>query len=510
MQDLIIPFIRSADEDASTLPEGHGLQVPGKGPRTVLVEHHPPHKLQQLFDVSLPTEGGGKDGLLSVVQQLLNYSVNTWDQGFLDKLYASTNAVGVASELILAALNTNLHVYQVSPALTLVEKRTAKALASLFGLKGAHVGGISQNGGSAANMSSIVIARNTLHPETKSEGYGNKKFVLFTSAHGHYSLEKAAQIVGFGSSAVRSVAVDKQGQMKPEALDAAIEKAKQAGETPFYVNATAGTTVLGSFDPLDAIADVCAKHNLWMHIDGSWGGPCIFSEKQKHKLAGSGRADSIALCPHKMMGVPVTCSFLLGKDLRQFHRAMTLPAGYLFHDSGEDEDDKKKKKEGTDHSAADTATPDAHPGLEHDQQEVWDLADLTPQCGRKGDSLKLALGWIYYGQHGYGAMIDAAFDSAAHLASIVSSNPKFSLLSENPPPCLQVCFYFDKQQSDAKRNSKVTAQITRALVPRGFMIDYAPGEDGQFFRVVVNSQTRPETCEGLVKAMEDAGEKLKL
>ncbi|KAK4549249.1 hypothetical protein LTR36_007708 [Oleoguttula mirabilis] len=508
VKDSVIQFIRSADEDAATKVQGHGLQQPGKGPRTVLVEHHPPKKLQQLLDVTLPGQGQGKDGVLRMVHDVLQYSVNTWDQGFLDKLYASTSPVGLAADLLLSSLNTNLHVYQVSPALTLIEKQTSKALAALFGLKRPFAGGVSQPGGSAANMSSIVIARNCLHPETKTDGYGGKRFVLFTSAHGHYSLEKAAQICGFGSGAVRSVAVDGKGCMRPEALDAMIDEAVKAGETPFYVNATAGTTVLGSFDPLDRIADVCQKHKLWLHVDGSWGGPVIFSEKQRYKLKGVERADSVALCPHKMMSVPLTCTFLLGKDMREFHKGMTLPAGYLFHANN----DGDEPVDGKDDSVVGTETPEAHPSQEHDVKEIWDLADLTPQCGRRGDSLKLALSWIYYGTAGLGAYIDTAFDTAAHLATLIASNSKFSLVSEDPPPCLQICFYFEKQAGvkHRDRNSKVTEEITRKLIPRGFMTDYAPGEEGKFFRVVVNGQTRKGTVEGLVKAIEEVGESLKM
>ncbi|CAD0082721.1 unnamed protein product [Aureobasidium vineae] len=498
IQELIIPFIRSADEDAATKHTGHGLAIEGQGPRTALVEYHPPNKLKSLFDVQLPESSAGKEGLLDVVQKLLKYSVNTWDQGFMDKLYASTNAVGVVSELLLAVLNTNLHVYQVSPALTIMEKTTSKALAKLFGFGGAHGGGISQPGGSASNATSIAIARNTLHPETKTDGINGRRFTLFTSAHGHYSLEKAAQMFGFGSSAVIGVAVDKQGRMLPSALDEAVQKSKDAGEVPFYVNATAGTTVLGSYDPIGLIADVCQKHKLWLHIDGSWGGPVIFSATHKHKLEGVERADSIGVTPHKMLSVPMTCSFLLGKDMRQFQRAMTLPAGYLFH-SDEDEDASTA-------NTTEASTPD----VERPEAEIWDLADLTPQCGRRGDALKLALSWIYYGSSGFEASIDAAFSAASTLADLVSSNPAFSLVSENPPPCWQVCFYYNKQSGAADKNSKITESITKKLIPRGFMVDYAPGEEGKFFRVVVNPATRRGTLEGLVKAIEEIGGELKV
>jgi glutamate decarboxylase len=93
VQSLIVPFIRSADDDATVKHTGHGKAIPGGGPRTTLLEHHKPDKLVKLMDFNLPGDGKGKDGLLSTVEQVLKYSVNTWDQGFLDKLYSSTNAV---------------------------------------------------------------------------------------------------------------------------------------------------------------------------------------------------------------------------------------------------------------------------------------------------------------------------------------------------------------------------------------------------------------------------------
>jgi glutamate decarboxylase len=113
VQDLIIPFIASADKDADTKHTGHGLAVPGAAPRTALVEHHPPKKLEALLRDQLKIGDDvekGKGRLVELVESVLKYSVNTWDQGFMDKLYASTNAVGVVSELLLAVLNTNVPI----------------------------------------------------------------------------------------------------------------------------------------------------------------------------------------------------------------------------------------------------------------------------------------------------------------------------------------------------------------------------------------------------------------
>jgi glutamate decarboxylase len=200
-----------------------------------------------------------------------------------------------------------VHVFHVSPALTVIEKTTTKAFANLFNFDGPFAGGISCPGGSGSNLTSLIVARNTLYPETKTKGNGKHDFVVFTSAHGHYSVEKAAMITGLGSSAVWAVPVDSEGSMRPQALRELILLAKKQGKTPFYVNSTAGTTVMGSFDPFEEISKICKEFGLWLHIDASWGGSVIFSKAQNWKMKGSHLADSLTVNPHKMLNAP--CAF---------------------------------------------------------------------------------------------------------------------------------------------------------------------------------------------------------
>jgi glutamate decarboxylase len=286
-------------------------------------------------------------------------------------------------------------------------------------------------------------------------------------------------VCGLGSSSVCAVPVDADGCMKPDALRELVADAKAKGKTPLYVNSTAGTTVRGSFEPFEEISRICKENNMWMHIDASWGGPVVFSSRQKSKLRGSHLADSITINPHKMMNVPTTCSFLLGPDMRIFNAANSTSAGYLFHGS--------------------------------DDGDVWDLADLTLQCGRRGDSLKLALAWLYYGANGFEKQVDHAFDMASYLYELLEKSGDFVLLGSNPTPCLQVCFYLapgGKLSDDKDVNTKRTQTIVHGLVQRGFMVDYAPGEKGSFLRVVVNVQTRPGTVEGLAKALSEVGAQL--
>jgi glutamate decarboxylase len=383
--------------------------------------------------------------------------------------------------------------------LTTIEKTTAHALALLFNLRGPYAGGVTMPGGSASNTTALVIARNELFPKTKTEGYSGKRFVLFASAHGHYSLEKAAQVCGLGSSNAWLVPVDSQCRMIPSELERLIRKARAEGFSPFFVSASAGTTVIGSFDPFPEIAKICRREKLWFHIDASWGGPVVFSAKHRYKLRGSEFADSVTINPHKMMGVPLSCSFLLGADLRRFWRANTLPAGYLFHGNEEEEEEGDVY----DAAGANGCSRATEFGV-----ECWDLADLTLQCGRRGDALKLALGWMYYGTNGYGTQIDNAFDVAAYFASLVATNGDLELLSENPPPCLQVCFYFApgcRASEDKEVNTRRTKQISRKLVEKGFMVDFAPGERGLFFRAVVHLVTTRATVEALITAVVDTG-----
>ena len=202
------------------------------------------------------------------------------------------------------------------------------------------------------------------------------------------------------------------------------------------------------------------------------------------------------MCPHKMLGVPLTCSVLLGKDLREFQRAMTLPAGYLFHEN-DDFESGAARQNGTEEN-------------KDEQEDFYDLADLTPQCGRRGDVLKFALHWVYYGTSGIGAYIDNAFETTAYLTSLITKNARFTLISESPPPCLQVCFYLGKHSGAGcmSKNSRITETVTKRLVKKGFMIDYAPGEEGKFFRVVVNGKTTVQTVERLVAAIEEAGSEI--
>ena len=400
------------------------------------------------------------------------------------------------------SLPLQVHVYRVSPVLTSIEKQTSRQLATLFGLEGEYAGGLTQPGGSAANCTAMITARNNLFPDTKLDGCSTRKFVVFTSAHSHYSIDTAAQMSGIGLASCLKVPVDSEGRMMVSELDRMIQESRLQGLTPFFVNATAGTTVRGAFDPLLAIGQLCRQEGLWFHVDASWGGCVAFSSRYRGKLIGSELANSLTVNPHKMINVPVTCSFLLGKDLRCFWLSNSLPAGYLFHENGFHHD------KGLNGQQKNGYKLNQHNGTPKSPSEVWDLASLSLQCGRRGDALKLALGWMYYGTSGYGTQIDNAFDTAAYFADRVTENKYLVLVGSNPPPCLQVCFYYAPNGSlgaDPAQNTENTRRIADSLVSRGFKVDHAPGERGEFLRPVVHMNVTKQVVDTLIGVVLDIG-----
>ncbi|KAF9977428.1 hypothetical protein BGZ73_006055 [Actinomortierella ambigua] len=420
-----------------------------------IVQHRLPEELEQILDLELPEVGVGPDGIFATVEKTMQYSVNKFSPRFMDKLYAGANPIGVMSELLLAGLNANSHVYHVSPVLTLMEIHVTRALARLLGFHGPRAGGLSCPGGSASNQLAMVTARNALYPEIKTKGYfprppkayfnahGSQslpygmelssygKLIAFTSSAGHYSLAKSAVIMGLGMENIVGVPTDADGAMIPEELERLIEEHIALGHTPFFINVTAGTTVFGAFDPIRPCAAIAKRYNCWLHVDGSWGGPLIFvPERAKTVLDGTELADSMTINPHKMMQTTMQCSLLLVQDTSVFPSANALNANYLFH------------------------------GQSHD------LGDGTLGCGRRSDAVKLFLGWKYYGRQGYQKRIEKSLSNVRRFVELLAQDnyhqQRIQMLRLGSqlqkeeetdekqlvqPPLLQVCFWVRPKNS---------------------------------------------------------------
>ena len=282
--------------------------------------------------VGLPVEGRGLDGALELARKTLQHSVRTGHPRFLNQLFGGYDPAGILGDWITALTNTSMYTYEVAPVGTVVELALIERLNRYVGFDGGE--GVLAPGGSISNLMCVLAARHRAFPHAKKEGLrGDDRPTMFVSAESHYSLARAGSVAGFGTDGVVEIPVDSIGRMRMDALEEAIQRAKAAGRTPFMVAATAGTTVVGAFDPIDDIADIAERHGLWLHIDGCYGGSVLLSSRHRNLLDGIQRADSVSWNPHKMMGVPLACAATLmrekgrsGGDFRH-ERRLPVPRG---------------------------------------------------------------------------------------------------------------------------------------------------------------------------------------
>jgi len=221
---------------------------------------------------------------------------------------------------------------------------------------------------------------------------------------------KSARLLGLGSDNLISVRSDEMGRMVPQALDEAILRVKADGGKPFFCGATAGTTVLGAYDPLEPLAEICVRQGLWFHVDACWGGGALFSAKHRHNLKGCERADSLAWNPHKMIGSSLQCSAFLTRHVGLLAKTNSANAAYLFQ-------------------------PDKLHG-------DLDLGDKTIQCGRKGDVLKLWMMWKAKGDDGLQRTVDHCFALATFMAEEMKNDASGAWELAFEPSCSNVCFWY--------------------------------------------------------------------
>ncbi len=408
-----------------------------------------PEQLSKELKLQIEESGIGDDELILEVKKYLNYSVKTAHPAYLNQLFGGFNFPAFIGEVITALTNTSMYTYEVAPVATLMELRL---IDKMLGFTGWNSGtGAMMTGGSNTNMVAMLLARNTIFKGAKMEGItGLPKLSVFVSERSHFSMLKAANTVGIGQNSVVKVKLDEDGRMRGEALKEAIEDSLAKGFLPFMVCSTAGTTETGSFDAVDEIAEVAEKYELWHHVDGSWGGSVILSEKRKELIAGLERADSFSWNPHKLMNIPLICSVLLVKGEGVMREEIqSRDADYIYHEN-------------------DTS--------------AFDLGPSSLQCGRRVDSLKLWLAWKYYGDEGYARRIEHLFSLSEFATDLIQDSDELELMF--PTQSLNVNFRFKTPVGiDPDRFNE---NLRYELLKKGLaMVNYCWLDNGLSIRLVL-------------------------
>jgi len=458
--------------------------------KSTVVNYVSPDDLQSEIDFTLNDSGADLQEILSVTDKILKYSVKTGHPRFYNQLFSGLDMTCLMGQWISTTTNTLMFTYEVGPVYIMMEKFVLDKMRACIGFD--HGDGQIFPGGSISNMQAMSIARYKHFPSLKEDGLqGGPRLIAFVSEEAHYSTSKAAATLGIGTKNLKKIKTDENGKIIMTDLVEQIEAAIERKEKPFYVCATAGTTVGGAFDPINDIADVCEKYGLWLHVDGAWGGASLLSRKYKHLLAGVERADSMTWNPHKLMGCLFQCSMLFTREkdtLTKCNRESADGASYLF----------QKDK------------------LLYDTRE-WDQGDKTIQCGRNVDILKLWMMWKAKGNNGMEEQIDRAYDNSRYLAQKIREREGFQLLRE--PQCTNICFHYvppsiralpEGPERNALQNA-VPPIIKGRMTEQGTMMcGYQPlKEHVNFWRMtVINPAVTYEDMEFVVNEIERLGQDL--
>ncbi|WP_369807680.1 aspartate aminotransferase family protein [Glycomyces sp. NRRL B-16210] len=378
-------------------------------------------------DLDRPLESF-EDAFDEVGELYLNDAVWFHHPRYLAHLNCPVALPAVAAETVLAAVNTSVDTWDQSAGGTFIEQHLIEWTAARIGL-GADADGVFTSGGTQSNLHALLLAREEAvegvllkhRVETGTPLRGVEvlpRLRIFASPHSHFSVVKAARLLGLGEDAVVTVPSDDWFRMNPAALDAAIESCREQGLVAAAVVATAGTTDFGSIDPLGPIAEVAAAHGVWLHVDAAYGCGLLVSPENRGLLNGIEAANSVTVDYHKSFFQPVSSSALLVRD-RASLRHVTHHADYL--------------------NPAEAATPNQ--------------VDKSLQTTRRFDALKLWMTLRTLGPEAVGAMFDRVCDLADRTWDWIASDPRFEVAA--PPSQLStVLFRLAGADDDTHRRAR--------------------------------------------------------
>jgi|TARA_B110000971_G_scaffold218878_1_gene258637 sulfinoalanine decarboxylase len=420
------------------------------------------NELFETIDLSLNDGAMIDDEFKALLSKILVSTPKTATNLFFNQLFGGRQSKAILGDLLAVMLNNSMYTYKVAGPQVGIEQEIIRQSCDLIGY-GAKSNGTFPTGGSMSNYMGLIMGRDAKDPLCRLNGM-SKPLIIYTSEECHYSNAKNASFAGIGKNNIRYIKADAVGRMLPEDLEAQIIEDIKNGGIPTYVNATAGTTVLGAFDPLDSIADITEKYNIWLHVDGAYCGSVIFSEKYKHLVKGVERSNSFSYNAHKMLGTPLTCSIILVNDKKYLHDSFSNDADYLYQTDGDD----------------------------------FNLGKTSFQCGRRNDALKFWTLWKSIGTKGLEQIVDQQFDLANVALDYIRSNSDYTLYSFDAS--ISVCFNY--------KNIDPTALCTALYEHQITVVGFGSFEEDTFIRLVtINANNEKVDILNFFKILEDFVEK---
>jgi aromatic-L-amino-acid/L-tryptophan decarboxylase len=341
--------------------------------------------------------------------------------------------MGFLAEALVAALNPQLATLARSQLASKIELETVRWIAERVGWQDSF-GGTFTSGGNEANFSGIALALAHRFPAAVEEGVASigKQPVLYASAESHHSLDKSAGLLGIGRKALRRIPITSNLQLDPVQLENAIVQDRAAGRIPFCVVATAGTTNSGIVDDLIAIAEICRRNDLWLHVDGAFGASVVFSDKHRHLVRGIELADSITIDPHKWLAVPFAAGVILTRHPKVLEQAFSVASPYMPKATG---------------------------------ARLPDNARVSTQWTRRMNSLKLWLTLRVHGRQAYEQHIDRQVQLTQNFVSWIERSADFEIAA--PTMLTIVNFSVKAGERSPEQIAAIHADIVDAVTRDG-------------------------------------------
>jgi aromatic-L-amino-acid decarboxylase len=286
-------------------------------------------RVRVLLAARLPEAASPVLEVLDDAGRILDESIAQSRPRYFAFIGSSGLEIGVIGDAIAAAYDINLAVD--ARAATEIERQAVRWAAEFVGFPAES--GAFTSGGTVSNTSALAAAREHALPGSRFEGLGGARVAVYCSQEVHYSITRAVEMLGVGSRNLRAVPIDGERRMRPEALAEAIDRDLADGVTPVAVVATAGTTLTGAIDPLEAVADVCETRDVWLHVDGAYGLPA--ASVRPDLFRGLERADSVSIDAHKWLYLPKACGVVLVRRSRDLEASFAHQQGYLPHQQHE-------------------------------------------------------------------------------------------------------------------------------------------------------------------------------
>lgn len=367
-----------------------------------------PGEVAAALPQSAPQQGETLDKILHDVDRLIMPGITHWNHpAFFAYFGISGSGPGIIGELLAATLNVNAMLWRTSPAATELEQRVLAWVAEMLGLPREWFGEITDTA-SASTLYALAAAREAAEVDVREQGMAGRAdlppLAIYTSTQAHSSVDKAAIALGIGRRWTRHIETDAEFRLRPDVLEQAIQEDLAAGVKPIAVVATVGTTSSTSIDPIDAIASLCERYGIWLHVDAAYGGAAAILPSHRHVMQGCERADSLVTNPHKWLLTPIDCSLLYTRRPDDLKRAFSLVAEYL----------------------------------RTNESDVVNLMDYGLSLGRRFRALKLWMVIRTYGQEGLAHILEGHIASAQWLATQIDTTSQWERLA--PVPFSTVCF----------------------------------------------------------------------